>query len=925
MSIRTPSWLKRLPAWSRGHDFSVGGAHEHLLDLDYAQELQVIHAREEREREAKAFFKASHAHHDGQAPKREPTQAEALSRLYSSLATGGGETEAQLHALQLERDVKGGVRVLPHRYTCAQLMLDAQERASCRVASGLTKLSPQKEQFAQVLRTARAQAHAHALSLASTDHHQHHHRNSPHGRHQAKRPPLLGSRQRRASTSPRLRRAVAPTSSASVNSDIGADNNDDDNDSRCSDTDSDDGKVARRRTRQEQRQRRASMGGFEVMPERKVVGSMATHERRPSFNPQEYRTLRPAERVRRRLDAYRESSIRLRQLHERTTLAKAREAAERRKFRQRLRKMHEEHKLQQQLLQSGEATTNGSAGTTAPLSKTDARVAASRQRFHKHWRAVMAERVEIRDRRSPAALEQRVVLRRAKFLATSVSMAARAGKMHAALAVVKQRQAHWRQHARRKGLYHANNPVARAANTLAAWWRWSPKPRLRARWLAVHGSMRLRELAEYRVSKGADTLAKFLRDLNRKAWGLKTRAGSAIDLRLMMHRFYQKTCIIQRCALRFTKVRRARLDLLELKWEAVEWQLAVAARDRHVSVLRAERDEKRRQARAEEQVRQRLDAKEAAEVAGLVRLAFEEGSDVKDKGMSVARVPLDDDTMGIKRGLECKLGLGSRRRSSTKWVSGGAGSLGRTNMKVLMDAQLSSSLDAANHTPNERLANKTTDELATLLVKGLTSGEKRLVERVLDTVGHRHDDLDTASGGFPVEQFLRRVDGDLRRDSLEGWLRRHMREVRNKLDAEHAEAMEEWRLDTSALSLAETQRLFFENAGLKLGNGSKNKKRKKSDTEAEQGSDSSEEESSEDTRVPEDNRTGGDAKEEGEGGSTWSKIEKMIHAGKIDLHLTRGGPKAPPYPPVLLLTGASWDEQEFREMVRSTLDRARYG
>ena len=128
---------------------------------------------------------------------------------------------------------------------------------------------------------------------------------------------------------------------------------------------------------------------------------------------------------------------------------------------------------------------------------------------------------------------------------------------------------------------------------------------------------------------------------------------------------------------------------------------------------------------------------------------------------------------------------------------------GRKQTKSTYNTRLKTKRHCAQTT---KLANMTTDELAALLAKSLDNKDEETIAEVLDVVDGEHDDLDTPSGGFAVEDFMERVDGDLRRDALSSWLRVHLRKARAHCDKIHAMNMDAWydemvRIDVDDLNI----------------------------------------------------------------------------------------------------------------------------
>ena len=194
------------------------------------------------------------------------------------------------------------------------------------------------------------------------------------------------------------------------------------------------------------------------------------------------------------------------------------------------------------------------------------------------------------------------------------------------------------------------------------------------------------------------------------------------------------------------------------------------------------------------------------------------------------------------------------------------------------------------------LANMTTEELAALLAESLDKKDGKTVEKVLEVVDGEHDDLDTPSGGFAVEFFMERVTGDLRRDALVSWLRKHLRRSLAHCERVHQENMDEWREKAMRISVEDSKRLFvqaIETAPVDKVDAS-------------------------------DNKTSESEEED----LTWIKMKSMLERNHINLNIDaeHGGVSArPAFPPVLLLTGPCFDAVEFRMLVQRTLDNKIYG
>ena len=137
-TIRTPSWLERLPPWHRDEDLDQH-PHEIASKLVRQQQQQL------------------HAH---SAPRRGIVQSFDWAQEFGNLIG----TTVQLKKLTTPSHNKACL--LP--YTSTSVSSQAQAKLSAQVSLGICRMSPQKEQFANVLRTANASAKARAKALVSS-------------------------------------------------------------------------------------------------------------------------------------------------------------------------------------------------------------------------------------------------------------------------------------------------------------------------------------------------------------------------------------------------------------------------------------------------------------------------------------------------------------------------------------------------------------------------------------------------------------------------------------------------------------------------------------------------------------------------------------------------------------------------------------
>lgn len=727
-SINTPAWLKRLPGWHRGEDL-----------------------------------------------KRHPD--EIARRLLLSAGGAGGTTSSSLpptHSIDWAAEfsivIGTPVELKKPQYTTPQACLvpytsgrvsqEAQARSSAAVSDEICRMPPLKEQFANVLRSSHASARAHAQHLVSSL-----------NNNNSKRPTRPRHIQRfHAATSPRRKSCTQRPSNESPSS---------------TPTTTTPG----------------TGGGASAA----VSAAVA---RRPTLSVAEYKSLKPKDRVRLRYQKYRDAPALAQSLFERTRKPKSNTKAMRQKEEAYIKEW-----LQQHTQHSG----------------LDGKIAAARARYWKHWQHIMDERVASRDRFSPQALELRMQQRRVERLLVAVVLGSRAHQQHRRLQLTRERRERW--HSSASDDYTGGDPVEVAAITMQRWFRWAPKPFVRKMWLEANGALYLKKLAHHRVKRGADCMYAFLRDLNRRCLGFKTRGGKSIDLRLLMHRFYRQVRMVQRCVRRFTVVRHARLEMLARYWERAEWDLAVLRRDRHVQKLRLARAEERR-ARERERIALECELAGITREQGSYNEVMEGAADVAVGGTTDAskrHVLANPGSMKLNfseykgDGMTSQArnnrrrkdslssgGLNSRHRSRGGGTTGGRGGGSARKMKALMETQLSRAMQSnsskakrktkLNQTTSRykmrlktkrhcaqttKLAKMTTEELAALLAESLDNKDEETIEKVLDVVDGEHDDLDTPSGGFAVEDFLERVDGDLRRDELSAWLRMHIRRTRAQCDEVH--------------------------------------------------------------------------------------------------------------------------------------------
>ena len=440
------------------------------------------------------------------------------------------------------------------------------------------------------------------------------------------------------------------------------------------------------------------------------------------------------------------------------------------------------------------------------------------------------------------------------------------------------------------------------------WWKWKPKKYLRSKWISKYGTEKLMTLTKHRVAIGSQFIYLFLQDSLKRAMHLKTRGGKSIDLRLSMHRFYHHVKLIQKIAKRFTVIRAARIVLLEKKWEQVEIDIAISKRDLHVENLLKER----------EQIRMNALLKDAE-----YREDNEEYEDNNNDGTNNEESEEKYQTRRPKRNFKGKdedekqdgsssSGLTSHLSSSLSWSKGVKPTQRSTSMlnkdgmspfimKQLMEEQLNNALGKGGNrrksTGNNKgeaslnqhidFSSKTTEDLAKLMTKYLNEGNRTMVSLILDALDHTHDDLDTPSGGVSIAQFLVRVKGDVRKDSINDWMRRQMRKVRNAMKEEHDEDVRLWKVREMKIDITQTKQMLLNMA-------------------KEDGNDDDDEDEDEET-------------------NQWSRMQKLLKRGVIDVGLETSKETKPVYPTVLLLTGPFFNEYEFRKQVIKTLDHMNMG
>jgi hypothetical protein len=430
---------------------------------------------------------------------------------------------------------------------------------------------------------------------------------------------------------------------------------------------------------------------------------------------------------------------------------------------------------------------------------------------------------------------------------------------------------------------------------------------------------------------------------------LKTKnMNKSLDLRLIMHRFHKHVRLIQRVARRFTVIRHARMKLLELKWEKVELQLATEARDAYVQELLRERDQRRieqliednngedeekyKEKPKEEKDRTQSKNAESEEYLG-ERGVFDHDYGDNHHGRSremevvVEKRRRTSSVASSSRHLSTSLDWKSTRNTAVGNTSAddAAASLSRTRkttigirssndgmspfvMKQLMEEQLSSALGqgprrkSTQHEQNSLkrhvdFSTKTTAELGELMSKYLNQGNREMVLLILKAVDDSHDDLNTPSGGIAVSQFLNTVTGDVRKDSISAWLKRHMKKVRDRNGEIHSEDVRLWKLRGMHVDVNQTKQMLL------------NMLVSSSSMEA----------------VKE--RSGGlsSSVDEKDQSSSWHQTREMLKKGTIDIGLEKVQEERPAYPTVLLLTGPLFDEVDFRKQIIKTLEIAHMG
>eukprot|EP00946_MAST-07B_sp_MAST-7B-sp1_P002611 g2611.t1 len=773
-------------------------------------------------------------------------------------------------------------------YSSTSVCLDAQVQSCANVSNDICRMSPQKERFANVLRMSQASGRAHKDALLESL------ANDGAAKNNWRVP--TRPKQSRASTRTSPRRQKSPERLTSVAINLG-----------------------------DQPENKSFPISASVDPKK---------TRRPTFSQVEYKSLKPTDRVRLRYKAYRDNPALAKDLQDRTRKIKFSAKMARRRERER----------------HAREWGNNQGENQNESAMLDDKIAAARKRYWQHWQIIMDERVASRDRFSPENMEKRLQKYRVQRLLIAVALGARAQQQRRRLRAVRRRRERWESCASES---MGNDPVLTAVVILQRWFRWSPKPFVRKKWLEKYGGFYLKQLADYRVSRAADDMFAFLRDLNRRLLGYKTKCGRSIDLKQQINRFHRQVRLVQRCIRRFTLVRNARLALLEKKWEQAEWEIAKERRDEHVTHLRFVRDEERRMAREREKVALECELASIANINGDIRNSACNFSDTQSTIDTDNKDTVDEnpgtDTYRPKAGTRSfKLefsdskgdGLTSerrnrmRRRESLSSAKARARQLPTTarrgttiasasKMKSLMENQLSQAMrpklkrrDDSKQSKSKPITSKyktrrtgkrhcaqtyalarmTTEELAALLAKSLDKKDGETVKKVLEVVDGEHDDLDTPSGGFAIEDFLERVAGDLRRDAIVSWLQKHLRRSLAHCERVHQENIDEWREKAMRISVEDSKRLFVETRAT--------------------------------APVDEDGTSDNKTNESEEEDVTWTNMKSMLERNHINLNVRaeHGEVNArPKFPPVLLLTGPCFDAVEFRTLVQNTLDHRVYG
>ena len=369
-------------------------------------------------------------------------------------------------------------------------------------------------------------------------------------------------------------------------------------------------------------------------------------------------------------------------------------------------------------------------------------------------------------------------------------------------------------------------------------------------------------------------------------------------------------------AQRFTNISKSRVKLIELKWEQMEMMIAKEARDRHVLHLLQVRKEKELQLLQQEREYMGEDGeeKDSEGTAALATEGQEKDRNGKRTSVNGRRITgitrrvsgLDTAFDAPKTTLDFTGSAGNvrggrgRKRSSASGTSHG---MSPFVMKNLMEDQLKNALGVggfqnknnnnddgggvAGASPsNTDWSNYTIEEMATYLTKYLDAGNQSMVNEILEAVNHSHDDLDTPSGGIHVEDFLKRVTGEIRTDAIRLWMKNTMFKIRNDNHELYNHRMDLWRNEVLRVDVTETKRMM--NAMLVGG----------------------------------DEEGGGG----GGGGEEGFELKSLVARGyvKVGLNDQCVLPK-PQYPGVLLLTGEYFDYDEFKHLVIHTLDVQRFG